>query len=1005
MPPAPSRSSNPKKVTPHLKTVPVPQKINNSYFQSLHAATLAIEASHDDLKILQLNVRGISDIKKFGTFCTMLATFKFNFDVVLLTEIKVKANFPYQLYNIDGFNRFINLRDSKTGGGGVMIFVHKSISSEEIICKTNEIEKLKLNLLKDKKSFCLIAYYRAPRYDNEDEFLYDFESELASSEMKTIVIGDINLNSNSTSKAQTAKSKAEIFYQELIESYRFKVTNSHQTRCESGRTIDHVVTNFFEGIDNFTIEFDPAFSDHNMVLTIVRPPRKVRKDKNTIVRERINYKFMKATFPDIYNAVKYSDDSNFISEQLTTALKETVANSTTTKSFTLKHTENINQWTSTEAIELIIYKDKLLQRKRKKPTLELCQEIKSVDRKLKETNARDYKNYVQGRINTKDPKKMWRNLNAVLGRGKNFQDTFKIEMNGKLLTNPNDISASFNEFFSTCADEILKVTEPVLPSEVVVEVEPSRSMYLNPPSYNELNNIVSSLKNNSAAGYDGISTRVIKALRPKSIAVLVHLISVIFATGVFPDNLKVAVITPIHKSGSQKCVDNFRPISVLPVLSRIVEKALHRRLLIYMNRHLKLLYNHQFGFRPECSTENAAIEMINNISRTIDRGKVATGIFMDLKKAFDLVDHSILLKVLERYGVKNQELKLFQSYLRDRTQVVKIDKSIGTTRQIKTGIIQGSCLGPLLYLIFINAIGSLNLKGKLYLFADDAALINTHSKNDDIAATMCDDMNRILEFFKNRRMVLNDSKTNFMVFSSNKSFNFPNTVKLSDHLTILRVSNFKYLGLIINERLDWNDHLKLIERKLAPANGILWKLRKTLPLKFKKMIYDALFQSHINFMVPIWGLASNVTLNNAQVLQNRALRNVYDLPEQLNRGKMYAHYVESHLPIRACCLVGIATYMFNVINGKTHSNIDFHPAQSSHGQKLRNSKLLRPAPARTNYGTKSLETIRPSLYNKIPVDIRNSHHQHAFKWSLKCHLRNENFINACFTSNFLHLNF
>ena len=591
----------------------------------------------------------------------MLAVFKFKFHVVVLSEIKLKTDFPFQLYNINGFNSFIKMRDSKTGGGGVMIFVNNSVTSEELSCKTNAIEKLKLNLLKDGKSFRLVAYYRAPRHDNEQEFLCDLESELAASEMKTIVVGDINLNSNSTSRALTPRTKAEILYQEIIESYGYKITNTHQTRCESGRTIDHVVSNFSEGIENVTIEFDPSFSDHNMVVTIIRATTKARKIKNTIVRERINYKLLKANFPDIYSTVQHSDDSNFISERLTAALKESVMKSTTRKSFTLKHTENINQWTSTEAIELIVYKDKLLEKKRKKPTLELCQEIKSIDNKLKQTNSRDYKMFVQGRIDTKDPKKMWRNLNAVLGRGKKSQDTFKIEVNGKFLNNPDEISESFNNFFSTCADEILKSTEPVLPGEVIVEAEPSRKMYLTPPSFNEVNNIVSTLKNKSAAGYDGISTKVVKSLKAKLITVLVHLISVIFATGVFPDNFKMAVVTPIYKAGSQKCVDNFRPISVLPVLSRIVERALHRRLLIYMNRHLKLLYNHQFGFRPECSTENAAIEMVNIISRTVDCGNVATGIFMDLKKAFDLVDHSILIEVLEKYGVKTKNWSYFKT--------------------------------------------------------------------------------------------------------------------------------------------------------------------------------------------------------------------------------------------------------------------------------------------------------------------------------------------------------
>ena len=545
----------------------------------------------------------------------------------------------------------------------------------------------------------------------------------------------------------------------------------------------------------------------------------------------------------------------------------------------------------------------------------------------------------------------------------------------------------------------------MLAGAVVVEAEPSRNMFLTPPSDLEVSNLIATLKNNSAAGHDGIGPKVIKTLRHKLVPILTHLISIIFATGVFPDIFKRAVVTPIHKAGSRSMVDNFRPISVLPVVSKIVEKALHRRLLIYMNRHLNLLYDHQFGFRPECSAENAAIELVSSIARTIDGGKVATGIFMDLKKAFDLVDHQMLLEVLEKYGLKNKELALFRSYLDNRTQVVKIGDTTGPAVRISSGVIQGSCLGPLLFLVFINAIGSLGLRGRLFLFADDAALINTHNKNDDISAVMQEDMTTVLKFFKNRRMVLNASKTNFMVFTSNRNLRFPDVLALGDELEITRTKSFKYLGLIISENLDWKEHLRNVQKKLAPASGILWKLGNVLPLSCRKIIYDALLQSHINYMVPIWGLAPDSTINNAQILQNRALRSFYSIHSLEHRDKMYAHLVENHLPIRACCLVGITTYTYNVINGKTHSNLQFTSSQLIHGRNLRERNPLRPAQARTNYGHRSLETFGPMLFNKVPPDIQKLHHQHAFKWSLKCQLRNEQFIRTCFTADFLKLKF
>lgn len=204
----------------------------------------------------------------------------------------------------------------------------------------------------------------------------------------------------------------------------------------------------------------------------------------------------------------------------------------------------------------------------------------------------------------------------------------------------------------------------------------------------------------------------------------------------------------------------------------------------------------------------------------------------------------------------------------------------------------------------------------------------------------------------------------------------------------------------MDEWMRWTEHIKNLEKKLAPANGILWKLRNILPVKSKKLVYDALVHSHLSFMSPIWGLASCKALINAQVLQNRVLRNVYELPRLTNRINMYSHLVESHLPLRGICLLHIASYMFNATHKLTLSNIDFN---TTNNRNLRNSNALRPAAARTNYGAKSIEAIGPRAFNKIPAEIKSSRHQHAFKWTLKCHLRNESFIASCFDASFFDL--
>jgi Reverse transcriptase (RNA-dependent DNA polymerase) len=259
----------------------------------------------------------------------------------------------------------------------------------------------------------------------------------------------------------------------------------------------------------------------------------------------------------------------------------------------------------------------------------------------------------------------------------------------------------------------------------------------------------------------------------------------------------------------------------------------------------------------------------------LDEGKFATAIFMDLKKAFDIVDHKILLQVLEQYGVRGRVFNLLENYLAERQQVVKVGKAKSHTAAISTGVVQGSCLGPLLFLLFVNSIGQLKTNGQLFLFADDTVLINVHNKVENVTPTLKADMKPILEFFSQRKMILNSSKTNFMLFSSPyKKIEFPSSIEIAEGLEVKRVSTFKYLGLHLDESLRWHEHLNHLEKKLASTNGVLWKLRYFLSLDAKRAVFDALFQSHINYLVSLWGLAACSLLANSQVLQNRALRNV-----------------------------------------------------------------------------------------------------------------------------------
>jgi Reverse transcriptase (RNA-dependent DNA polymerase) len=976
----------------------------NRYFTSVSEAAPVIPTKSNELKVLQLNVRGINYRKKFNQLRVLIDSFKCTFDVIVFSEVKLNDKFPLQIYSLPGFNRFSCLR-SVQKGGGVIAFVRSTIPAEEVKVPPAPFEKIHLILSFSNVRFRMLAYYRAPDPNNLSEFFDDLENDLMDSNTKTFIVGDINISSRNLSVRTTPLNLASRQYQALLDSYGYSISNNLPTRPVSGKTIDHFVSNFPDNypVENSTVELDKKISDHNIIISSVHCDFKISRHCGKVTRSRLDFKTLVANFPDIRDSVISCKDANKIADSITIALQDAIKNSSTNHSFPVKHLERICDWTSAETLELMEEKDKWLRKRRGKPSSDVYRKrLRDVSFDLDASIEKDFSQHINKKIATSDPKKMWRGLNDVLGRAKSHCRLTVISADGNQTSEPVEVSEILCDSFSKGVQQLIP-SEAIPPDDQIVEHEPASSMSLIPPTIDEVLTSIRCLRSGSAPGLDGIGPKVVKHLGQQLAPLLAHLIEVIFDSGEYPLAFKLAVVTPIFKNGSRLSVDNYRPISVLPVLNKIVERAIHTRLTEYFVSRHRLIYSHQFGFRAKSGTENAAIELNNMLLKAFDEKKCATAVFMDLRKAFDIVNHRSLLNVLFKYGVRGKALDVFTSYLKDRRQVVKVEQSLSSESSITSGVVQGSCLGPLLFLIFLNAIGNLQTNGKLFLFADDAVLVNVHKtrNSNEISETIRNDMTPIIAFFKQRRMVLNESKTNFMLLTSpTMQLNFPSSIEINPGMKITRVATAKYLGLVIHEHLNWTAHIENLEKKLAPASGILWKLRDVLPLKSRKLVYDTLFQTHLNYMTPIWGFSPCCNLTAAQILQNRALRNVYGLPYRSSRVDMYLHRVESHLPIRGICLLNTATYMYRSLHGATLSNLNFKKVSDIHSYQLRNASSLRPAAKSNNYGARAIATVGPEIFNKVPESIKNLRNPRAFRWALRCHLRKDKFISTCFDNSF-----
>ena len=350
------------------------------------------------------------------------------------------------------------------------------------------------------------------------------------------------------------------------------------------------------------------------------------------------------------------------------------------------------------------------------------------------------------------------------------------------------------------------------------------------------------------------------------------IINTSFTSGKYPDELKIAKVCPIFKSGEKSSMSNYRPISVLPSFSKIFEKAVHRRLSEYMDSK-KILIKNQFGFRSNHSTYMAIQDMYNKISQSIDNREYSIGIFVDLSKAFDTINHDILFCKLEHYGIRGLALQWFKDYLTNRKQYVSFNNASSSLMDITCGVPPGSILGPLLFILYMNDI--VNCSGILYflLFADDTNIFYSSKNHIDLMKTVNDELHKLSEWFRANKLSLNVNKTNYILFGNRSKACFDsNFCILFDNKLLERVANTKFLGVFIDEDLNWKHHTSQIALKVSRNIGVLNRVKYILSSEILLTLYYSMIHPYFLYCNIVWGGASQIALNSLVCLQKRMLR-------------------------------------------------------------------------------------------------------------------------------------
>lgn len=458
--------------------------------------------------------------------------------------------------------------------------------------------------------------------------------------------------------------------------------------------------------------------------------------------------------------------------------------------------------------------------------------------------------------------------------------------------------------------------------------------------------------------------------------------------GVFPNALKKSTIIPVQKKSGTVLINEYRPINMLPCLEKLIEKLVHSQLISYITKH-KLLFEYQSGFREKHSCETAINDVLYEWKDALNGSKSVIAVFLDFQRAFETIDPKLLISKLNKFGITDVEIEWFRSYLSDRRQVVKIGNVISNELNNRLGVPQGSILGPLVFICYINDLEKCLKYCQLKMFADDT-LIYIISDNISIATQQINsDLSVLFNKLCQNKLKLNKDKTK-VVIVTNKNINKDDVNIYIDGSKLQIENEIKYLGVILDSKLQFDENTDYLCKKLGMKMSVMSRLRHELNTEQKAMLYRSLIEPHFTYCASILYLAKQSDIDRLQIIQNKCMRNILRVDKYTNSQFMLnaLNILSVNQLIIFRTLIFIFKIVHNLVPNYLSNKITYR--NETNERILRNGNQINLIAAHKSCSQNALFFKGIKLYNSLPVNLRAENSQTKFEKYLRNYVK-ENF--------------